>query len=378
VSSNPFHLSVRFIADNGRGEYLVLKRSAKSKHFKNQWELPGGKVDPGESLDVAVLREVKEETGLAAAVERVAGAHDGRVGKKQITFIFFEGRYEDGRVRLSDEHSDYAWLSLEALLALGNELCESVRPFIATFARAHGYDPQPTKKEKPQTEAARRRWLARQVRAFAAARDDYQRLCGVIEARLKEAVARTCPTAFVSARPKNVASFAEKILRKDKYRDPLREITDLVGARVIAQLKSEVDAVCAFVRDNFVIDEKNSLDALGRLRASEFGYRSVHYVVQLRRDRFPGLPERLYSLKAEIQVRTIAQHAWSDIGHDRLYKSGFKVPKVCQREAARIAAMLESADEAFERLVRDLEAYRSEEHTSELQSQSRSRMPSSA
>ena len=109
---------------------------------------------------------------------------------------------------------------------------------------------------------------------------------------------------------------------------------------MVTHIKSEADAICRFIRDNFVIDEKNSLDAVSRLGAKEFGYRSVHYIVQFRRDKFLDLPEKLYSLRAEIQVRTIPQHAWSDIGHDRIYKSGFSVPVRWQREAARLAALL--------------------------------------
>ena len=49
--------------------------------------------------------------------------------------------------------------------------------------------------------------------------------------------------------------------------------------RVVTQTKSEAEAICGFVREHFEIDEKNSLDALNRLGAKEFGYRSVHYIV---------------------------------------------------------------------------------------------------
>src|SRR5204863_6292056 len=108
--------------------------------------------------------------------------------------------------------------------------------------------------------------------------------------------------AIIQSRAKTVASYAGKILRK-KYKDPLSEVTDLYGARVIVQLPSEVQAVCQAVRQHFVIDEQNSLDALSRLRVAEFGYRSVHYVVRLPHDDVRGLrlPLAAQSLRGEIQ-----------------------------------------------------------------------------
>ncbi len=197
------------------------------------------------------------------------------------------------------------------------------------------------------------------VRRYQQVRPLFARYCQELKTILKEGVKPLSPLGEVQGRAKTVASFAEKILRKGKYEDPLTEMTDLCGVRVVVQTTAEVDTVCRFIRDNFEIDLKNSLDQRERLRAKEFGYRSVHYVVQFKPGRFEDVPKKLYGLKAEIQVRTIVQHAWSDIGHDRLYKSGFTVPDIWEREAARLAAALEGADDGFSRLVEGLDAYRS-------------------
>jgi ppGpp synthetase/RelA/SpoT-type nucleotidyltranferase len=213
------------------------------------------------------------------------------------------------------------------------------------------------------------RWFEDQVTQFKSVRPRYQQCATALESILEHATRALGVAALVQARPKTVPSFAEKVLRKrDKYRDPLRQLTDLCGARVIAQTKHDVEMVCHFIREYFLVDEANSLDVLERLRAAEFGYRSVHYVVQLKAGTFPNhdipvevppaaYPDADQPMKAEIQVRTIAQHAWADIGHDRLYKSGFDVPSTWIRESARIAALLESTDEAFERLVAAIDAY---------------------
>ncbi|MGD2174714.1 MAG: hypothetical protein PVJ27_04865, partial [Candidatus Brocadiaceae bacterium] len=156
--------------------------------------------------------------------------------------------------------------------------------------------------------------------------------------------------------------------KRQEYDDPLREMTDLCGGRVIAPSKSELADVCEFIESHFAIDWENSVDVAQRHRPAEFGYRSIHYIVQWRAGVFPDaevdveVPERLMpsasqALKAEIQVRTMLEHIWAVFSHDRTYKSAFPIPRKWQRELAAVAATLEDADNAFERIRSGLEEY---------------------
>ncbi|MFC1597532.1 RyR domain-containing protein, partial [Planctomycetota bacterium] len=61
--------------------------------------------------------------------------------------------------------------------------------------------------------------------------------------------------------------------------------------------------------------------------------------------------------KAEIQVRTLLQHAWATFAHDRIYKSEFQIPRRWQRDANRVAATLEEADEGITRTIRGVQGY---------------------
>jgi len=137
---------------------------------------------------------------------------------------------------------------------------------------------------------------------------------------------------------------------------------------VITQTADQVHDVCEFIEKVFDIDRRNSEDVSCRLRPTEFGYRSVHYIVMLNPDKLEAaginvsVPSELLRpepLKAEIQVRTLLEHAWADIGHDMTYKTELKVPARIHRQCAALAASLERGDQEFGRLVHEFDAFKS-------------------
>jgi len=206
-----------------------------------------------------------------------------------------------------------------------------------------------------------RQWHRDRCAEYRAEYPIYQTYASFLEKVLKVACRDRAPMAIVQSRPKSFASFAEKMARKaKKYMSLGIGPTDLCGARVITETQAEVDRICALIRENFEIDEKNSLDVRTRLRTEEFGYLSVHYVVQLKGEMMLGLevPTEIGDRKAEIQVRTLLQHAHASISHDRIYKTSLKVQENLKRELARVAALLEEGDEEFGKCVRELDAYK--------------------
>ena len=65
-------------ADDGSGQaaFLLTRRSATLRAHAGQWALPGGRCDPGETLEVAALRELEEELGLSLPPENILGVLD--------------------------------------------------------------------------------------------------------------------------------------------------------------------------------------------------------------------------------------------------------------------------------------------------------------
>jgi len=213
--------------------------------------------------------------------------------------------------------------------------------------------------------------IKKQIEEYIKVHSRYELYASVLQQVLEQAVKKYAPFAIVQSRPKTIGSFAEKIQRKkDTHHDPLRNFTDLCGARIVTFMAEEIRPVCQFIEMHFEIDWENSVDITQRLKPSEFGYRSVHYIVQFKRGAFPAdmadieLPHEVFPdeqnripMKAEIQVRTILEHAWAVFTHDRTYKSAFGIPASWSRELAGVAAMLEEADRVFSRIKDRLQTY---------------------
>lgn len=149
---------------------------------------------------------------------------------------------------------------------------------------------------------------------------------------------------IVESRTKDIDSLNDKIDRK-KIND-INDVTDLSGIRIIVYYQDDIDKIEKIIDDNFIIDKENSVDKSKLYKSNEFGYLSVHYIVQLNQDR-ENLTEWKHSknLKAEIQVRTVLQHSWASISHELSYKKGYEIPKPLERKLYRLAGLFELADE---------------------------------
>lgn len=167
----------------------------------------------------------------------------------------------------------------------------------------------------------------------------------------------------IDVRTKTVESFAEKISRPGKqYTDPMRQITDLSGVRIIVCYADDIDRVAEIIRSDFNVHAEESVDKRVHLAPNTFGYLSLHYVISI-----VGWKEthelwgRFKGLRAEIQIRTILQHSWAMVSHALQYKRDTDVPEQLRRRLFRLAGLFELADEQFidirsahERLTREV------------------------
>lgn len=162
----------------------------------------------------------------------------------------------------------------------------------------------------------------------------------------------------LTSRLKDEISLKNKIIRKDNKYQNVNSITDLVGLRIITYFEDEVDGISEIIKREFNIDEVNSIDKRKK-DFDRFGYSSLHYVISLSDTRL-ALTEykKFKGLKAEIQIRSILQHAWAEMEHDLGYKNAEGVPAIVKRDFSRISALLETADIEFINLRSNLEKYK--------------------
>ena len=159
----------------------------------------------------------------------------------------------------------------------------------------------------------------------------------------------------VEHRVKAERSLAGKLERKGDLYSTFEDVTDILGCRVICFLSDEIDKIGKKVEEKFVVDWANSCDKKTLLKENAFGYLSLHYICSLPfGDKWP---DEICGKKFEIQIRTILQHAWSAIHHDIGYKSDFGVPREINRQFARLASLLELADDEFVRARDNMYAY---------------------
>jgi putative GTP pyrophosphokinase len=194
-------------------------------------------------------------------------------------------------------------------------------------------------------------------REFAATRPLYEEFGKSLESVLGLLLkAEKIEHLRIEGRTKDRDTFSEKIRRADKagkYKS-IEDMTDLCGIRVVGLYLMDVERVCSVIEANFEMDWANTVDKSKELPSNQFGYTSIQYIVSYSHSRLK-LPEfaQFRGLKAEIQVRTVLQHAWAVLDRKYQYQSKEEIPSQVRRKFSRISAFLEAADDGFVEFERE-------------------------
>lgn len=199
-------------------------------------------------------------------------------------------------------------------------------------------------------------------------KDAYQAWGRLVRATVEDGLTKSDPSLDIASfikipahpRLKTDDSLLTKAFHRNKgYTDPLNQIEDKVGLRFVVLLTSEIDKIERIIEasDLWTYSLDRDFEADKESRPAEFGYQSKHYVLRAAKDvEYDGIvvPQ---NTPCEVQIRTLLQHAHSELTHDNIYKrdSAKEVSKDVQRAVAKSMALIEAVDDYFLHAVRALE-----------------------
>ncbi len=90
-------------------KYFIAQRN-RNKHMGLSWEFPGGKVEKGETFEIALRREIKEELNIEINIKNKIGEENYKDDKINVKLHYFICSHFNGEIILN-EHEDSAWIT---------------------------------------------------------------------------------------------------------------------------------------------------------------------------------------------------------------------------------------------------------------------------
>lgn len=168
----------------------------------------------------------------------------------------------------------------------------------------------------------------------------------------------------VSGRVKTQESIRKKCDRK-QYADPLRDIKDFAGVRVVCNYEADLSILRSIITKSFRVHETE--DKTKDLSVDKMGYHGAHYIVTLGPSYSGARYEGISDMFCEIQTRTILQDAWALISHHLVYKDEASIPAKLRRDLNNVAALMEIAQGVFDTVHEKRASYLAEISSKEAQ-----------
>ena len=117
------------VIKDDRGRVLLLHRNTPDLQ---QWEIPGGKLDPGEDARSTAVRELREEMGVEVAVSRNLGTRTFVENGRTMVYTWFLAQITAGEPRVVEHHihDSCRYHGVDELAAMLEELSPNTRNFL--------------------------------------------------------------------------------------------------------------------------------------------------------------------------------------------------------------------------------------------------------
>jgi putative GTP pyrophosphokinase len=151
-------------------------------------------------------------------------------------------------------------------------------------------------------------------------------------------------------RLKKEKSILDKAFRRNKnYSDPYAEITDKVGVRFVVLLIKDILVVTNIIESapHWIASKDRDFQVEREHNPLIFDYQSEHYIVRAAAAQSYNGVQIAEGTPCEVQVRTLLQHAYSEMAHDSVYKPTIRTDPAILRKIARSMALIETTDDVF-------------------------------
>ena len=93
---------------------LIIAQRKSSDHLSGKWEFPGGKIEPGETPEQCLARELKEEFEINATIGKHLGSNLHHYDHLSIELMAYHATWDSGEITMND-HKDYRWVTVDQL-----------------------------------------------------------------------------------------------------------------------------------------------------------------------------------------------------------------------------------------------------------------------
>ncbi|MDW9473488.1 GTP pyrophosphokinase family protein [Sinorhizobium meliloti] len=181
-----------------------------------------------------------------------------------------------------------------------------------------------------------------------------QRILGLLGEVLPEEGAGLFLRIPAKPRVKETPSMLQKAFLRKRYSSPYESVEDKVGVRFVVLLNEDVRTIGSVIEgatQYWTATKARDFEAEREENPSVFDYQSVHYVVRANPGLGDGHTTFIDDMPCEIQVRTLLQHAYSELTHDTIYKPTVSATPEMKRAAAKSMALIEATDDYFSQVV---------------------------
>lgn len=123
ASEDIFHLGIKAIIRNPEGKVLMLQHQPK-EGLPTYWDIPGGRVEKGATIEETLFREVEEETGIKEL--KIVGFIGGTLSNRRIQlesgsvglilFVYLCETTDLENITISQEYQEYQWMETDEIV----------------------------------------------------------------------------------------------------------------------------------------------------------------------------------------------------------------------------------------------------------------------